>query len=425
MELVEDRPRLLKVDRSTNIIIENLIFQDSPYHTIYLESVQDVIVRHVSVVARRTHADGHTVLDLSAFNTDGIDVSGSNIHVHHVDIWVQDDCIAVKDNYDPPYVSSNMLFEHINCTGFGLVIGSIGETHVSNITFRDAYLHKSVKGIYTKFREPGRRAVQNGTISDITYENIVMESPIQWPIWIGPAQQSDQRDPCHGNPCSLCWPQSPFSKCDIVPSSRYRNISLSNIQINNPGLAPGVIMGGKNDQSGTIDSIVFHNVQVTFGSLVPAARQSRQVSFPGLSRPIRDKYVPMDQVQQISNSVGLSGETEALYMGHVSREQIQYPMFGFLIAVFLLASGTYWIWKYLMKFASGMGVSSRTRRRSIALVGLALVLIQSMILLSVVGQGWITPRWKRKSRYFHCEGVVNGIASGGTNPVPYCFEEVE
>jgi hypothetical protein len=39
------------------------------------------------------------------------------------------------------------------------------------------------KGIYLKFRKNG------GNISNILYENIYMESPEQWPIWIGPAQQ--------------------------------------------------------------------------------------------------------------------------------------------------------------------------------------------------------------------------------------------
>jgi Glycosyl hydrolases family 28 len=436
VKLGEDRPRLFKVDRTSNILIENLVFRDSPMHTIHMEGIENVTIRHVSVVARRTHADGHNLIDMSALNTDGIDVSGQNVHVHDVDIWVQDDCIAVKDNNYPPYISSNMLFERVNCSGLGLVIGSIAGTQVSNITFRDAYLHKPFKGIYTKFREPSYHWKRNhtthnfrnhttyGSISNVLYENIVMEAPIQWPIWIGPAQQSDQEDPCFANPCSLCWPQDPFSECKVVPSSMYHNITLSNIQINNPGLSPGVILGGDGDRP-TIDTIVFHNVQVTYNRPVPAALQFRNVSFPGLNQPIRDKYVPIDQVQQISSVVGLSGDAEALYMGYISTEQIPYPMFGLLIAIFILASAIYWIWKYLNKCVSGIGVSSRSKRRSIALLGLAFVLIQTMILLSVVGQGWITPRFKQKSRYFRCEGVVNGIAKGGTNPVPYCFHEVE
>jgi hypothetical protein len=430
LALGEHRPRLLKVNRTSDILIENLIFQDSPYHTIYLEAAENATIRHVSIVARRTHADGHNLIDLSAFNTDGIDVSGRNVHVHDVDIWVQDDCIAVKDNYYPPFTSTDMVFERVNCSGMGLVIGSIAGTHVSNITFRDAYLHKSVKGIYTKFREPGRQweiidRHAKGSISNVRYENIIMEEPSQWAIWIGPAQQSDKQDPCFANPCSLCWPQSPFAECNVVPTSRYRNITLSNIQINRPHLSPGVIMGESSIRP-TIDTITFHNVQVTFQAPGAAASQSRIVSFPGLSRPIRDKFVPQDQVQQVSAVIGLQGETEALYMAQASVEVIPYQIFVFAIASFLVARAVYWVWKRLNRLAASMlGVTSRSKRRSIAFAGLVVFLVQSMILLSVVGLGWITPKWKQKSRYFRCDGVVNGVASGGTNPVPYCFHEEE
>jgi hypothetical protein len=43
-------------------------------------------------------------------------------------------------------------------------------------------MHHTQKGIYMKFRGDG------GVIKDITYENIVMEAPEQYAIWIGPAQ---------------------------------------------------------------------------------------------------------------------------------------------------------------------------------------------------------------------------------------------
>jgi hypothetical protein len=39
--------------------------------------------------------------------------------------------------------------------------------------------HKTGKGIYMKFRGNG------GVVSNVTYENIVMDQPQQWPIWIG------------------------------------------------------------------------------------------------------------------------------------------------------------------------------------------------------------------------------------------------
>ena len=61
---------------------------------------------------------------MSALNTDGIDITGSDAYIHDTEIWVQDDCISVKDG------SQNMLFERISCSGVGLVIGSIGASVV-------------------------------------------------------------------------------------------------------------------------------------------------------------------------------------------------------------------------------------------------------------------------------------------------------
>jgi Glycosyl hydrolases family 28 len=157
LQTVEHRPRLLRFNLTQDLLIENLIFRDSPYHTLFLDTVNRVEIRHVSIVARRTKAaaeeeaqqlggggggPAHGLMDLTAFNTDGIDVSGHNVWVHDCDIWVQDDCIAVKDHgnhsylyyndslprrqQQQHYVSSNMTFERINATGLGgFVIGSI------------------------------------------------------------------------------------------------------------------------------------------------------------------------------------------------------------------------------------------------------------------------------------------------------------
>merc|ERR1712196_771 len=115
---------------------------------------------------------------------DGYDVTGKNVWIHDCTVWNQDDTIAVKDD------SENMLFERIRASGVGLTIGSIGSSVVRNITFRDSIMHNTYKGIYTKFRGDG------GSITDVTYENIVIENPSQWAIWIGPAQQSDSNRLC-------------------------------------------------------------------------------------------------------------------------------------------------------------------------------------------------------------------------------------
>ena len=36
------------------------------------------------------------MIDITAFNTDGFDVTGRNVWIHDCVVWNQDDCIAVK-----------------------------------------------------------------------------------------------------------------------------------------------------------------------------------------------------------------------------------------------------------------------------------------------------------------------------------------
>ena len=86
----ENRPRLLTITNSSSILIERLLLADSPYWTAFFHHVDGLTVRHVGIVARRTPLVGHGLLDLSAFNTDGIDVAGRNVHVSRSDARTPD-----------------------------------------------------------------------------------------------------------------------------------------------------------------------------------------------------------------------------------------------------------------------------------------------------------------------------------------------
>ena len=186
-----------------------------------------------------------------------------------------------------------MLFERVNASGTGLVIGSIGDTHVRNITFRDSRLHWSFKGIFLKFR--AGKADAPGLIEDITYENIIVEGAQQWPIWIGPAQQAVSSNPCYANPCSLCWPVLPDgtfgTTCEGVQHNVFRNILFKDITLTHTVGSPGVILGSPDYP---IDGITFDSVRVTScGERQDMARTQRirKESFPGLRQPIDDPFV--------------------------------------------------------------------------------------------------------------------------------------
>jgi hypothetical protein len=480
LETAENRPRLLRFNLTEDLLIEKVTLQDSPYHTLFLDSVNRVEVRNMSIVARRTAEDGHSWVDLTAFNTDGIDVSGTNVWIHDVDIWVQDDCIAVKDvrnhtEHPVPFISANMTFERINATGLGFVIGSIQATHVRNITFRDSYLHKPLKGIYLKFASRNRGYLENNMtalVEDIHYENITIMEPTQWPIWIGPAQQADNRNPCHPNPCSLCWPMTLGSKCNVVPRNKFRNITLKNIIVHNPVMSTGVILG---NDGNPIENIVFDNVRVTKGLPPLIARRPLNENFPGTRLPVHDPFVPSytNKVERrITGIAGLYWHVVSL-IGHLIQSLVERVHISVFLQFLETQNGAQkWYISYLLKalldtvwvwivLAVGFCVTGgfayrgwlRYRRRVRDLPPPSEDTEESAdepllpgprhrryppflchmgyitLLLICFGGALYTgtfpfrkPKWERTYRYYACESVVGGVARGGTWPVPACFK---
>lgn len=252
----ENRPMLLRIDTAKSILVENLLLQDSPYWTFWATDVDGLEVRYTDIDARRTTLDGHTAVDLTAYNTDGFDVSGRNVWIHDCNIWNQDDCIGVKRN------AENMLFERINASGLGLTIGSIGlhePVLVRNITFRQCRMRKTVKGIYLKFN--GNAKKNEAVIQDVLYEDIIIDEPSQYAIWIGPAQQLGGKDLWHGDPCALSWPQLFGSTCEAPKKGLFANITLRNVEVTNAKGSPGLLFGNaKNPMQGVVfDSVRFHN----------------------------------------------------------------------------------------------------------------------------------------------------------------------
>merc|ERR1711973_254739 len=100
-----------------------------------------------------------------------------------------------------------------------------------------------------------------GNISNILYENIFMEAPEQFAIWIGPAQQSDSSDLCAAHPCSICWPQLPSAECNMDQNFIYENITLRNITIVDPKFhyGQGVVLG---NPVTPMKNVVFDGVRV-------------------------------------------------------------------------------------------------------------------------------------------------------------------
>lgn len=108
-------------------------------------------------------------------------------------ITCYDDSVAVKPgnkNGVQAQCAENILIENVTTwMGVGMTIGSVppnlNHACVRNVTFRNIIQHIPLKGIYVK-TNPGTKG--DGVIENILYENITMNDPVWWAIYIGPQQ---------------------------------------------------------------------------------------------------------------------------------------------------------------------------------------------------------------------------------------------
>lgn len=250
-----NRPRMFHIHNSTNLLMEYWHFKQAPRWTTFFHDIADLTIRYSHIDNRRDSSNTHSLYNLGAFNTDGFDVAGKNVHIHDVSVWNQDDCICVK-RMDGKGINSqcseNMLFENITASGLGLTVGGIGaDKHhscIRNITFRNCTMHDTYKGIYLK----SNPTHGTGEVSNILYENIRIYNAEQWAFWLGPQQA------VYPGVCSLLWPYVPFTECPVTANMSWNNLTFRDILIDSPNASPGVILG---NSTNPMTNIVFDNVQ--------------------------------------------------------------------------------------------------------------------------------------------------------------------
>jgi hypothetical protein len=64
VEYRENRPRLLSIAGSRGILIENLLFTNSPYWTVWIYDVDGLEIRFSEIINRRDDHDGHDLWNL-------------------------------------------------------------------------------------------------------------------------------------------------------------------------------------------------------------------------------------------------------------------------------------------------------------------------------------------------------------------------
>lgn len=204
------RPRLIHVQSSANIVVENLTLLNSPFWTLTVEAV-GAEIRDINILVDRKYQTRlhqlikdnkknlshpmdeigaltkfpHDFPDwagLVALNTDGIDPRGIDIWIHDCIVQNADDSIAVKPpvngnettalNGTIPYnCTRNITVENVVLTGIGATVGSVGPRRnhpcVDGVVFRNVTMPGTGKGIYIKSDHSDCNAGESSLIANI------------------------------------------------------------------------------------------------------------------------------------------------------------------------------------------------------------------------------------------------------------------
>ncbi|QYN46145.1 glycoside hydrolase family 28 protein [Gilliamella sp. ESL0405] len=236
------RPYLIGFDFCQRITIEKLFLTQSPSWTVHPMESNNVVVDNISIL---NPADSP--------NTDGINPeSCRNVRISNCYIDVGDDCIAIKAGTEQTADKSpceNILITNCNMIhGHGaVVLGSEMSGSIRHITISNCVFQKTDRGVRFKTRR-GR----GGTISDITFSNIVMDevlSPfvMNYYYYCGPKGN----DP-------IVWNKQPLPVSADTPACH--NISFSNIIAKNVRAYAGFLYG---IPESPITNISFDNIRIS------------------------------------------------------------------------------------------------------------------------------------------------------------------
>mmetsp|Transcript_17279 Transcript_17279/g.29008 ORF Transcript_17279/g.29008 Transcript_17279/m.29008 type:complete len:323 (+) Transcript_17279:12-980(+) len=178
---IDNRPKLIQYSEVRDITLEYVTLLNSPNWFVNLKDCADAVIHDITIFTDSSITRiGDRDSVMYPLNTDGIDISATNVTVYNCNITNYDDAIVPKP--------CRSTWRYCQCSGnieaynnyikysVGLTIGSVPPHQdvncVRNVTFRDTYMYRPLKAIYIK-SNPGDEGT--GIVEDILYENIFIE----------------------------------------------------------------------------------------------------------------------------------------------------------------------------------------------------------------------------------------------------------
>ncbi len=260
--VVDPRPHLLTIGGGKNIRIRDLNIKNSAYWTVHLIGCDNVAIDNITLLN-----------SLKVRNSDGIDVDHSkNVRISNCYIESGDDCICLKNRreYEEFGACENIVVS--NCTmssrSCAIKIGSENMDRISRVLINNCIITKSNRGIGIQNRD-------EGTVNDVIFSNILIDSHLFSNVWWGKAEPiyvtAYRR--ANGNNKDAGWR---FPKGQTEGRiGKVSNITFSNIKATSEN---GVYVGG--ETPGMVSNIIFDQVDlnITKTTSIPGGVYDRRPS---------------------------------------------------------------------------------------------------------------------------------------------------
>jgi len=175
-----------------------------------------------------------------------------------------DDAIVAKPGKQNrlTHCTQDILVEDVDVVfGVGMSIGSVSpdvyHSCIKDFTARNIRFKYPFKAIYVKTNPENTDLSESGEIRNIWYENITMDTPIWFGIYIGPQQM---KEPNGEGPGCMLYPLE--KDCPTDPLITISNITLKDIKSTGGVLPAGII---RCNETNPCTDFTFDNVDVRSG----------------------------------------------------------------------------------------------------------------------------------------------------------------